>query len=68
MTEQRVMPVCKFCGTECEAGRNPQDGWCCNACGHWQDEHYCNACGSWTTVQAVERHRVRATVQGEGEP
>jgi hypothetical protein len=61
MTTNRVMPICKFCKTECEAGRNPREnGWRCNNCGHWQSEYFCNACGSWTNDAGyVQRWRDR---------
>lgn len=65
MVRLRKMPICKFCGSECEPNRDPQDGWRCNACGHWQSEHFCNACGTWTTTERVERWR---QVQQAAEP
>jgi hypothetical protein len=56
-TKSRIMPVCKFCRTECESHRNPRDDWRCSNCRRWQREYFCNDCGSWTSVAAVENHR-----------
>jgi hypothetical protein len=54
-----VMPVCRFCGTPCEGGRNPQPGWLCNACHRWQDDRHCYACGQKTTDQSVAAWQAR---------
>lgn len=55
----KQMPSCRFCGVQCESGRNPKPGWLCRNCQRWQDDRSCYACGQRTTDESVERWQSR---------